>query len=137
MMVEKINKHKQAKIKPECVLDHVDNMGGVDGLDQFTSYYSTPRKTIRWYNKAFIHLLDISVNNAYILFKEVKKQSGLPILKFRDALILQLTGYQPVQEPTPRLIKANSSATDYEKIDTFHIMECIPLAVSNTNKTRF
>lgn len=43
------NRFGKSKLKPEVIADYNDNMSGIDRSDQIISYYSTSRKTIRWY----------------------------------------------------------------------------------------
>lgn len=57
-------------MKPIDVKEYNNNMGGVDRLDQMTAYYSSPRKTIRWYKKVLFHLLDMAVWNSYFLYRK-------------------------------------------------------------------
>lgn len=42
-----------SKLKPKAIVEYNKFMGGVDKADQLTSYYSTPRKTIKWQLKVF------------------------------------------------------------------------------------
>lgn len=76
----------RSKLKPEIVAEYNQCMGGVDRVDQMTSYYSTPRKTIRWYMKLFFHLLDISVWNANYLYN-MSNNKKMTYLEFRDEII--------------------------------------------------
>lgn len=64
-------------------------MAGVDRADQLTSYYSSPRKTIRWYKKVVFHLLDLTVLNSYILYKKATNKK-ITFLEFRNQLIRSL-----------------------------------------------
>lgn len=41
-------------------------MSGIDRNDQMISYYSSHRRSIRWYKKVIFHLLDVSLWNAYL-----------------------------------------------------------------------
>lgn len=68
------NRNGNEKMKPNIVADYNQFMSGVDRADQMLSYYSTPRKTIRWYLKLFYHLLDIYIWNACWLYKKVTKK---------------------------------------------------------------
>lgn len=43
------NRHGKLATKPAEVAAYNTFMGGVDRADQMTSYYSSPRKSIRWY----------------------------------------------------------------------------------------
>ena len=70
-MVECKNKRGQMKTKPECVKDYNENMSGIDLSDQMLSYYSTPRKTIRWYRKIFFRLIDICIWNSCYMYNKI------------------------------------------------------------------
>lgn len=45
-------------------------MGGVDLGDMLVSLYKIPFKSRRWYIGIFCQLLDISINNSWILYKK-------------------------------------------------------------------
>ena len=102
-------------------------MGGVDRSDQLLSYYSSHRKTIRWYKKVFLHILELAVINAYLIYKEAVKDPHLPILKFRDNLIKELTCYND-EVPIPSTAAPNavtSAVSQYARIEEFHSLENI------------
>ena len=52
---------------PTPVIAYNRNMGGVDLSNQLLQYYSTHRRTARWYHTIFLHLVDIATTNAYLL----------------------------------------------------------------------
>src|SRR6218665_1403558 len=54
--------------KPDCIFDYNDRMCGVDRLDQLLSYYSPLRKTLKWYRKVVLQMLDIAMTNAFLLY---------------------------------------------------------------------
>lgn len=54
---------------PRIVLNYNKNIGGVDFLDQTIEYYRTFQKTKKWTVKVLIHLLDLSVANAWRQYK--------------------------------------------------------------------
>lgn len=54
--------------KPSCVVDYNKYMGGVDKSDQMVNDYGNARKTLKWSNKLFFHLVDIACLNAFQLF---------------------------------------------------------------------
>lgn len=60
-MITTANRFNQQNIKPKHIVEYNNNMSGIDRSDQMVSYYSSPRKTIRWYKKVIFHLLDISM----------------------------------------------------------------------------
>lgn len=82
------NRYGEPKIKPIDVVDYNKNMSGVDRLDQMTSYYSSPRKSVRWYKKVLFHLLDMTVWNSYYLYRRFHPKTTF--LQFRESLILSL-----------------------------------------------
>lgn len=67
-------------------------MGGTDSQDQRLSYYRPHLKSISWVPRMLCHLLNVSVVNAYILFKEYHgKGKGYHLIEFIEALIEQLS----------------------------------------------
>lgn len=74
-----------------CVADYSENMHGVDRFDQMCSYYSYKRKTIKWWKHVFFYLLEVSLNNAYILFKQnYKGPKMVPRKHFRLSIVEKL-----------------------------------------------
>ena len=69
-------KGQSAKIPascPEIIKDYNSAMGGVDLLDQQTAAYKLDRKSSsgRYYLRLFFDLMDISVVNSHIIYKEL------------------------------------------------------------------
>ncbi len=42
-------------------------MGGVNKSDQLLSFYGFSHWTVKWWRRAFFHLFDMAIVNAYIL----------------------------------------------------------------------
>lgn len=82
------NRFGQEKIKPEEIARYNDYMSGIDRSDQMISYYSSPRKSIRWYKKVMFHLLDVAIWNAFYIAK--KYNDKLTLLSFRETLVKEL-----------------------------------------------
>jgi len=59
----KLNRKGEAIQKPNCVLSCNNYMCGVDRCDQLTSYYSSLRKSLKWYRKVVLHFLDIGLTS--------------------------------------------------------------------------
>lgn len=76
-------------LKPLAVLDYNENMGGVDKSDMMLSFTDSARRTIKWYKKFFLHLLDTSVLNSHVVYgmKTGKKQT---LASFQLELVRQL-----------------------------------------------
>ena len=57
--------------KPQAILDYNHTMGGVDRADQHLTDYPVARKRgKKFYMKIFLHLLDQSIWNSYVLYKK-------------------------------------------------------------------
>ena len=57
--------------KPRIILDYNKTKYGVDSVDKKIAHYTYKRKTNRWSVVVFSNILDISVNNAFVLFISV------------------------------------------------------------------
>ena len=53
--------------KPKVIVDYIKQMGSVDMADQLMHYYHFLRKSIKWWRKLWIHLLNMLIMNAFIL----------------------------------------------------------------------
>ncbi|CAI6360220.1 unnamed protein product [Macrosiphum euphorbiae] len=81
---------QQQSTKPRHIVEYNKNMSGIDRSDQMVSYYSSPKKTIRWYKKVIFHLLDISMWNAYYLYKKKLNNINLRYIDFHSSVITKL-----------------------------------------------
>lgn len=90
-MTQVKNRRGNIKLKPIIVEDYNKYMSGVDREDQMLSYHSALRKTLRWYKKVGLHVLEMFLLNAYYLFKLVT-QKNIPILQFRESVVGSLVG---------------------------------------------
>ena len=73
-------------------------MNGVDRSDQLTVSYSFVRRTVKWWRKLFFYLLEVSIVNSFILYREVT-QKKITHLDFRRSIIESLaTEYLQQQE---------------------------------------
>ena len=62
--------------KPHLVEEYNTYMGGVDKSDQLLSYYGFSHRTVKWWRRAFYHLLDVASVNAFILYTESNQPLG-------------------------------------------------------------
>lgn len=124
--VQKIKRYsKDAKRKvdvdcPNVVKDYNKHMGGVDLADMLVSLYKTPFKTRRWYIGIFAQLIDICINNAWILYRKHHSQR-----KSEARLKLKLFRY----EIFSALIKMNKSAKRTNQEETTIRKPCKPRPV--------
>lgn len=70
------------------IVNHYNwGMGGTDGIDQKISYYLPILKSSHWANRIFIHMLMVSVANAFIIFFWLtKKRKGMDGADIRSGL---------------------------------------------------
>ena len=90
-MVDVTIRNGKMSKKPNIVKDYNNGMSGVDRSDQMLSYYSCPRKTLRWYNKIGLHIFEIMLHNAHIIFGKILDKN-MTILKFREGAVIHLLG---------------------------------------------
>lgn len=87
---KKINYQTQQVIqKPSCIVDYTVNMGAVDNRDKVITNVESIRKSVKWYKKYFFHLLDVSIWNAFCLFK-MKKNEKYSMREFHLRLLKEI-----------------------------------------------
>lgn len=67
---------------PQVVKEYNKHMGGVDLADMLIALYKSPFKSRRWYLGIFAQMLDISINNAWLLQRRVGNRN-LSLKEFR------------------------------------------------------
>lgn len=81
-------------------------MSGTDRADQMVPYYSSPRKSRRWYKKVIFHLLDLTAWNSFFLYKKYC-QNKCDFLSFREELIRSLIKVPKTMKPETLVLKHN------------------------------
>ena len=76
--------------KPNCILEYNGQMGGVDKCDQVIKPYDATRKSLIWYKKLCIHLLQLAMLNAHIVYKSSNKEPRLSFMDFTKEVIHSL-----------------------------------------------
>jgi len=111
-------------------------MSDIDKCDQMLSYYSSSKKTIKWYKKVMFHLLDITMWNSFYLFKKRFPHYKGHYIDYHRKVVKSLidlptnvtTGNQLISNNSKnKLIKRN-----YTNTNTTHSQEKIPLPEGNT-----
>ena len=86
----------EVKVKlniPISIYDYNKNMSGVDLFDQKAAYYGVLLRSHRWYMKIFFRFLEVSMINAYTIYKKVyEKYNAEPMshLEFRKDITRDL-----------------------------------------------
>jgi hypothetical protein len=80
---------KQPIVKPNCVIEYNRNMGAVDRTDMMIGSTECMRKSLKWYRKFFLHLLDITLLNSHALFN-VRTGQNKSIADFQLQLIREI-----------------------------------------------
>ncbi|KAL0819660.1 hypothetical protein ABMA28_007728 [Loxostege sticticalis] len=78
------NKRGQSILKPKVVHEYNKYMKGVDRKDQMLSYYSCYNKSTRWYKKIIIHVMQVMMLNAYMMYNNQQRQANLDTSDFYD-----------------------------------------------------
>jgi hypothetical protein len=70
--------------KPNCIVQYNKYLNGVDCADQYLSYYSIVRKTVKWSKKVVLFLLSCALFNSFLIYKTLNK--GLQEQKYKKFL---------------------------------------------------
>ena len=124
-MVEVRNRKGKVMIKPNIVRDYNAGMSGVNRSDQMLSYYSALRKTIRWPKKLALHIFEMMIHDAYLLYCQ-ESGSKMKSLSFREQLVLYLLKDKLPSEPTAK--RRRNGFTNQ------HYLEYLPATERNNNQ---
>lgn len=87
---------------PNVIHEYNSHMGGVDLMDGLIGRYKIPVKSNKYTNRLFIHLLDMAMINAYVLFRRINKidtharQYQLPNFRAEIAYVLCKQQYSSI-----------------------------------------
>uniref|UniRef100_A0A2S2Q690 PiggyBac transposable element-derived protein 2 n=1 Tax=Sipha flava TaxID=143950 RepID=A0A2S2Q690_9HEMI len=75
---------------PKIVQEYNTHMGGVHLADMFIALYRTNMKTHKWYMALFSQMIDISVNNAWLLYRRDSKseKNTMRLKEFRKDIAI-------------------------------------------------
>jgi len=90
-------------------------MGGVDLLNSLIGRHKITMRTKKWYMRLFYHMLDMTIINAWLLYKRVQKENvnnaPMKLKSFRIDIAICLTKVGQFQTPKrgrPTLISIDS-----------------------------
>jgi hypothetical protein len=76
--------HFRLNFKPLCISQYNMFMKGVDRADQYLTYYSLPRKTVKWTEKVALWLINCALFNSLLVYKNLNLGSKL---KYKEFLV--------------------------------------------------
>lgn len=92
-MISATNRKGKEKQKPNMVKDYNDSMSGIDRSDQILSYHSGLRKTLRWYKKAGVHIMEMFLTNSFYLYQKYSSNKEFShLVQFKENIVKCLIG---------------------------------------------
>lgn len=86
------------KYKPAVQIKYNKYMRAIDRHDQMLSYYCCEHKTLRWYKKVIIHIIQICLVNGYLLFNAKNTTNKTSLYKFIKSVMQELLPMPNVSE---------------------------------------
>ena len=90
-MCDVMNNRGKVSQKPNVVADYNNGMSGIDLSDQMISYYSNLRKTLKWYRKVALQIIEVLLNNSYCVFKKCTGKQ-MTMFTYRETIVNHLIG---------------------------------------------
>lgn len=101
---------RKVEIKcPNIIQEYNKFMGGVDLGGMLISLHKTPLRTMKWYMAIFGQMIDISVVNAWLLYKRDNPTVKMGIKQFRAELATLLLYYEKKTKSATSRRSSNSS----------------------------
>ncbi|KAL4084754.1 hypothetical protein QTP88_027665 [Uroleucon formosanum] len=103
-MILSKNRNGKEQLKPEPISNYNRFMSGIDRQDQMNSYYPFTRKTVRWYKKIGIHIIQMLLMNSFYLYNQYHVGPKLSLYDYR----LSVLGELLPKHPKPRNVSSNA-----------------------------
>lgn len=116
-MMETTSKRGCVVQKPMAIVYYNNFMSGIDLQDQMLAYYPVQRKTLRWYKKLFVHMLQMSLSNAFYLYNKYSAFDKMSLYDFRMKILEQLLP-DPNEVNRRNVLKVKHELTKIEKTRT-------------------
>lgn len=84
MATSKVHYKTKRVFKPDIVVDYTENMRLIDKSDNQLSGVECLRKSFKWYHKFFLHLVDVTMLNAYDIWVVRTTDPAVRKVKFRE-----------------------------------------------------
>ncbi|XP_029946701.1 piggyBac transposable element-derived protein 3-like [Salarias fasciatus] len=92
-------KQKEEVSCPAVIKSYNSSMGGIDKSDMLVHLYRSPMKSKRWYMRLFAYAIDVSLTNAWVIYKRDCKAlgvDGLSLKNFRIQVFRSASTRRPV-----------------------------------------
>jgi hypothetical protein len=109
-----VHSRRSNREKPLVINQYNQSMGGVDKADQYGCYYSFGRRSIKWWRKLMFWLLEVSIVNSNILYRETVP-SPLTHVNFRRQLVVGLCQGLPVRDVRRQLMRHSRSKERFNR----------------------
>ena len=103
VLVQSSNSHIAPTTKPAVVNAYNQNMNGIDVSDQLGMYYSFQHKTVKWWRKVFSWLLEITVINSFIIYRQTTATPKTHLIYHRSLVKVLATRCISSTHPRPRV----------------------------------
>lgn len=109
--IKRFDKKQKSTVEipcPRVIKEYNAHMGGVDLMDSYLGRYRIRMKSRKWTTRLFYHLLDMTVINAWVLYKKVLTKKGenpkqiMNLADFRTDLAESLCKYRAYDHDTKR-----------------------------------
>ncbi|KAJ8414395.1 hypothetical protein AAFF_G00052650 [Aldrovandia affinis] len=80
---------------PSIILAYIQAMWGIDLSNMLVHLYKTPMKVWRWYLPLFVYIIDVSIANAWLIYKrdcDLLKEKPMPLKKIHLSVVATLKG---------------------------------------------
>lgn len=119
------NRFGQPRQKPLAIIHYNAEMSGVDRHDQLMAYYPAEHKSLRWYKKVFVHILQMGLINAFRLYRKSNPAAKRSLYDFRVDLVNALL--PPKVRLQQRPVQRNPNR---------HVVSKIPMLPNKTRVSR-
>ncbi|XP_068424540.1 piggyBac transposable element-derived protein 1-like isoform X2 [Clinocottus analis] len=105
------------RVEPSCpavIRSYDANMRGLDKRDMLVHRYSTPMKSRRWYMRLFAYCIDVSLTNAWLMYRRDCKALGVKsqsLKGFRFSVFRAAGSPSPVTSSSGKSSLASDSLT--------------------------
>ncbi|XP_047105214.1 piggyBac transposable element-derived protein 4-like [Schistocerca piceifrons] len=121
---------------PQCIKKYNSFMGGVDLKDQKLQPFLMERKKgVKWYMKMFRRLMNVAVNNAFIVYNASEKTTEETYINYRLLFITQLLEIHGKNVTLPRCRRPSKPPVS-ERLTARHFIEKIPPTEKKSKPTK-